>query len=73
MVVLTAGALWLCDFYTGMRVHPSFARKGAVWSEDERVAAGPRTILAAAFAPRTQWPFSTTYGGCFLGSKTSES
>ena len=52
MVVLTAGALWLCDFYTGMRVHPSFARKGAVWSEDERVAAGPRTTLAAAFAPR---------------------
>ena len=31
MVVLTAGALWLFDCHTRMRVHPSSGGKGAVW------------------------------------------
>ena len=33
MVVLTADALWLFDFHTRMRVHPSSGGKGAVWTD----------------------------------------
>ena len=33
MVVLTAGALWLFDFHTRMRVHPPSGGKGAVFCQ----------------------------------------